>query len=69
MELIEQIKEKFNALVETFKEELLGIRTNRPTPKLLENIEVDYLGQMLPIKHLGSIGIEPKQYLQALFPC
>ena len=58
MELIEQIKEKFNALVGTFKEELSGIRTNRPTPKLIENIEVDYLGQMTPIKHIGSIGVE-----------
>lgn len=63
MELIEQTKEKFNSLTGTLREELLGIRTNRPTPKLLENIEVDYLGQIMPIKHLASIGIEPPRDL------
>ena len=63
MELIEQTRGKFNALAATFKEELSGVRTNRPTPKLLENINVDYLGGMTPIKHLASIGVEPPRDL------
>jgi ribosome recycling factor len=40
-------------------DEFLSLRTNRPTPKLVEDIKVDYYGQMLPIKSLGSIGINP----------
>ena len=63
MELIEQTKATFNSLAGAFREELLGVRTNRPTPKLLEDIEVDYLGQRVPIKHLASIGIEPPRDL------
>lgn len=58
MELIEQTKTKFNSLIAAFKEDLSGIRTNRPTPKLLENVDVSYLGQTTPLKHLGSISIE-----------
>ncbi len=63
MELIEQTKGTFDSLTAAFREELLGIRTNRPTPKLLENIEVSYLGQTMPLKHLASIGIEPPRDL------
>src|SRR3989344_6964320 len=63
MELIEQTKEQFNSLAATFREELSGVRTNRPTPKLLENVDVSYLGQTMPIKHLGSISVEPPRDL------
>ncbi len=63
MELIEQIKNTFDSLIKTFQDELSGVRTNRPTPKLLENIEASYLGQTMPIKHLASIGIEPPRDL------
>lgn len=63
MELIDQTKQKFDTLLNSFKEELSGVRTNRPTPKLLENIEVSYVGQNMPIKHLASIGIEPPRDL------
>ena len=40
-------------------QEMSGIRTNRPSPALVEDIKVDYFGEMLPIKQLGSIGINP----------
>src|SRR3989338_7282738 len=40
-------------------DEFLSMRTNRPTTKLVEDIKVDYYGQMLPIKSLGSISINP----------
>lgn len=40
-------------------DEFLSLRTNRPTTKLVEDIKVDYYGQMLPIKSLGSISINP----------
>src|SRR3989344_2194619 len=63
MELIEQTKEQFNSLAAAFREELSGVRTNRPTPKLLENVDVSYLGQTMPIKHLGSISVEPPRDL------
>lgn len=61
-----QLENKLNSLVNGFKEELSGIRANRPTPKLVEDIKVDYLGQKLPIKQLGSIGIAPPRCIQII---
>ena len=48
---------KLKNIVDGFKEEISGIRANRPTPKLVENIVVDYFGQKMSIKQLGSITI------------
>jgi len=58
MEYLEQLEETFERLTEKFKEELSTIRTNRPTPKLIEDINADYLEQLIPIKQLGSIAVE-----------
>ena len=58
MEYLEELQQKFDKLLVELKDELLTIRTNRPTPKLIEDIQVDYAGQPLPIKQLGSIAIE-----------
>jgi len=45
--------------VEGLKEELQSLRTNRPSPKMVEDIRVDYYGQPTPIKQLGSISVVP----------
>lgn len=68
MELIEQAKEKFEKVLDYFKEEITGIRTNRPTPKLIEDIQVDYFEQKMPIKQLGSITVEaPRDLLVSVW--
>lgn len=59
MDLIKDLELKLKSIFDSFKQELLGIRTNRPTSKLVEDIKVDYLGQFLTIKQLGSISIVP----------
>lgn len=56
---IKFLEQKLGDLLIKFKEELAGIRTNRPTPKLVEDIKVDYFGQMMTVKQLGSISINP----------
>lgn len=58
MEYLKELKAKFNGLIESFKDELLTLRTNRPTPKLVSDIKVDYLGSELTVKELGTTGIE-----------
>lgn len=40
-------------------DEFLSIRTNRPTTKLVEDIKVDYYGEMIPIKASGTVSIVP----------
>lgn len=44
-------------VVEVFKREIAGIRTNRPTAALIEDIKVLYYDAQTPLKHLGSIGV------------
>ncbi|MEX2054322.1 MAG: ribosome-recycling factor [Candidatus Colwellbacteria bacterium] len=63
MELIEKTQSDFDSLVEEFKNDLSGVRTNRPTPKLIEDIPVIYMEQKMLVKQLGSIGIEPPRDL------
>lgn len=59
MEIIKDFELKLKPLLENLKQEFLNLRTNRPTPKLVENIKVDYLGQQLTVKQLASISIVP----------
>lgn len=58
-----QLDTNFQNIIDGFKEELLTIRTNRPTPKLIEDVPVVYMEQPMVVKQLGSIGIEPPRDL------
>lgn len=58
-QLIKDLEQNAKASVDSLKTELAGIRTNRPNAKLVEDIKVDYLGQQLTIKQLGSIFVAP----------
>lgn len=63
MEYLKELEQKFEVLNKRFQDELAAIRTNRPTPKLVENIRAEYAGQALAINQLGSIGVEPPRNL------
>lgn len=63
MEYLKGLEIKFNELLLKLKDELASIRTNRPTAKLVEDVKVDYSEQILTIKQLGSIGVEPPRNL------
>ena len=58
MEYINQVSKHFDSILENLREEIMSIRTNRPSPKLVEDIKVNYLGQMISVKQLGSIAVE-----------
>lgn len=59
MGYLKELETKFRGLLDSLKEEFSSLRTNRPTPKLVENIKVDHLGSELMVKELGATGIEP----------
>ncbi|HXF43920.1 MAG TPA: ribosome recycling factor [Candidatus Paceibacterota bacterium] len=46
-------------ITETFKKELGGVRTSRPTPAILDAVRVEYYGQKLTLNQVGSISVEP----------
>jgi len=55
--------DKLNFSLDKFIEELttefLSLRSNRPTTKLVEDINVDAYGSKMPIKQIGSISVTP----------
>ncbi len=58
-EILKELERELKSFVQKFREELQGIRSGRPSTQLLENIQVEYAGAVLPIKQLGSLGIKP----------
>lgn len=56
---IKDLEIKFKSFVDSLKTELQSIRGNRPSPHMVEDVKVDYYGQILPIKALGSISVVP----------
>lgn len=64
MDLLKDLQIKIDAAIQYFKEQLSGIRGSRPIPKLVEDIPVEYFGQKLTIKQLGSINIVPPREIQ-----
>ncbi len=64
MDLLKILEIKINETIRYFKNQLSAIRGGRPTSKLVEDISVDYFGQKLPLKQLGSISIVPPREIQ-----
>jgi len=56
---LEKFKKESARLLESFKKEIAVIRGNRPSPVLVEDLKVDYFGQPLSVKQLGSISVVP----------
>ncbi|HPW34231.1 MAG TPA: ribosome-recycling factor [Candidatus Paceibacterota bacterium] len=55
MDIKKDLETKLAEINKFFKDETAPIRGSRPTPALVEDIQVEYYGQKLPIKQLGSI--------------
>lgn len=57
--IIDDFKQKITALFLGFKQDMSGIRTNRPHAGLVEHIKVNCYGQIMPLQQVGSISIVP----------
>lgn len=60
---ISELEVRLRGVLEHFKSELSGIRANRPNPKMIEDVLVEYFGQMMPLKQLGTINVVPPREL------
>jgi len=68
MENLKEFQNQINALLSSFKEEISILRTNRPSPRIVENIYVNYMEQNMQIKQLGSITVEmPRDIIVTLW--
>jgi ribosome recycling factor len=64
---IEEFKGNLARVLQECKRELGGIRANRPSTALIEDIKVHHYGQLTPLKHMGSISIAPPRELSVQF--
>ncbi len=52
---LQQFKPQFEKTLDFLRQEISSIRTNRATPALLENIQVEVYGSKMPLIQLASI--------------
>ncbi len=64
MDILKELEVKTGTAIKHLKDRLSGIRGSRPTSKLIEDIPVEYFGQKLVIKQLGSISVVPPREIQ-----
>ncbi|MCD6093696.1 MAG: ribosome recycling factor [Candidatus Omnitrophica bacterium] len=53
--VFKEMEEGMRKGVEATKQQLSNLRTNRPSPHILENVKVEYYGSLVPLKQLASI--------------
>jgi len=60
-EVIRHTEESMKKSIETLKHELMGIRTGKANPGLLEGVKVSYYGQTVPLRQVANIAVpEPR---------
>lgn len=62
--ILKELEIRLKQAVEHLKTELQSVRGNRPSLGLLEDIKVDYYGQALALKQLGSLAIRPPRDIE-----
>ncbi len=54
-EIIDNLEPEIGVAVDSFKGEIMKLRSNRLSPALVEDIKADCFGSLLPLKQLGAI--------------
>ncbi len=61
LDVHKEAESKMEKTISVYKEELSAIRAGRANPALLDRINVDYYGQITPLKQVGSVSApEPR---------
>ncbi len=61
---LKELEAALKVITTKLHEELRAIRSNRPSVELVENIQVNYYDQMMPVKQLGSLSIGSSKEIQ-----
>lgn len=63
-EILLDAEERMEKAVQVLQNALLGLRTGRATPGLVDSLRIDYYGSPTPLKQLANISVpEPQQIL------
>jgi len=58
---LDQTKQRMEGAVEALRKEFSGLRTGRASVNLLDQVEVDAYGSMMPLNQVGTVGVpEPR---------
>jgi ribosome recycling factor len=66
-EILKKLEENLKDVEKNFAKEIAGLRSNRVSPELVENIKVNVYNQILTIKQLAAISIKSPKTLQLTF--
>jgi len=60
-DLMEELRGRMGKSVDVLQDELLGIRTGRASPALVERLQVEYYGTLTPLNQMASVAVpEPR---------
>jgi len=60
-DVMDELRGRMHKSVEALQDDLLGIRTGRASPALVEKLAVEYYGTMTPLNQMASIAVpEPR---------
>lgn len=57
--VLKDVTSRISAALSAFTQEMSSIRSNRPSPALVEDLKISYFEQEVPLKQLGSIAAMP----------
>ena len=55
--VLKELTSRCEKSIEHLKGSMLGVRTGRAHPALVEEIKVDYFGTPTPVKNMGSVNV------------
>jgi ribosome recycling factor len=58
---LDQTKQRMDGALEALRKEFAGLRTGRASTNLLDHVQVDAYGSMMPMNQVGTVGVpEPR---------
>ncbi|MGB3903906.1 MAG: ribosome recycling factor [Anaerolineae bacterium] len=66
-DVVKETEERMKKSVEALQTDLINIRTGRASPALVERLQVDYYGTLVPVNQLSTISV-PEPRLMVIRP-
>jgi ribosome recycling factor len=63
MYTLDTYKQSLVPVLESLKKEFSGIRANRPSTALVEDVRADCYGTQTPLKQVGSVSVQPPRQI------
>jgi ribosome recycling factor len=54
---MDTLNERMKKSIDNFKHQLVGLRTGRANPEMLNSVQVDYYGSIVPINQVASVSV------------